>query len=351
MARPNRFDFLNPQKYYMRIYRNVYQLLSFGVSAIFLVLVLLSLIFDKIRLSLFFGLILVGFANLVMNSIFRKKFLDALVELEWVLSKPDETGKRTPIRSDLPDVRRPGALDRMVDQIEQAINNEYNARLLRTQAEIHALQSQINPHFLYNTLETIRSQAIVQHVPEIEEMAEALATLFRYGISSQGEMSTLAKELKCVENYFVIQQHRFSGRYQMVKMVEESNEMLMKCQIPILTLQPIIENAIVHGLESKLDPGTITIRAEMTQTYVYIQISDNGVGMSEETLDKLNHRLDVEENISIDGLHPDDHKGSGIAMINVNQRIKHFFGKEFGISVTSTLGVGTSVDITLPNRQ
>ncbi len=351
MARPNRFDFLNPQKYYMRIYRNLYQILSFGVSAAFLALAILTLLLDKIRISLFIGLILAGLANLVMNSIFRKKFLDALVELEWVLSRPGETGKRTSVRLDLPSPRKSGPLDRMVDQIEKAINNEYNSQLLRTQAEIHALQSQINPHFLYNTLETIRSQAIVQNVPEIEEMAEALATLFRYGISSQGEMSTLAKELKCVDNYFVIQQHRFSGRYQMVKIVDESNEMLMKCQIPILTLQPIIENAIVHGLESKLDPGTITIRAEITQSHVYIQINDNGVGMPEEVLDRLNHRLDVEENICLDEPNQTHHRSNGIALINVNQRIKHFFGKSYGLSVTSTMGVGTSVSITLPNRQ
>lgn len=350
MARPDRFDFLNSQKYYMRLYRNLYQFLSFGVSAIFLVLALLTLLIDKIRLSLFIGLILVGCANLVMNTIFRKKFLDALVELEWVLSKPRETGKFTSVRSNFAGQKRTRPLDRMVDQIERAINNEYNAQLLKTQAEIHALQSQINPHFLYNTLETIRSQAIIRHVPEIEEMAEALATLFRYGISSQGEMSTLAKELKCVENYFIIQQHRFSGRYQLVMLVDGTDEILMKCQIPILTLQPIIENAIVHGLESKLDPGTITIRTELTQSHVYIQIFDNGVGMSDDDVARLNHRLDIEENISLDEANQSDHRSSGIALINVNQRIKHFFGHEYGLSVTSTLGVGTSVDITLPNR-
>lgn len=351
MARSDRFDFLNPQKYYMRIYRNLYQLLSFAVSAIFFSLAVFALFFDKISIGLLIGLILAALANLVMNSIFRKKFLDALVELEWVLSKPGETGKRTSVRSDLPGRKKSGPLDRMVDQIERVINNEYNAQLLKTQAEIHALQSQINPHFLYNTLETIRSQAIIRQVPEIEEMSEALATLFRYGISSQGEMSTLAKELKCVENYFIIQQHRFKGRYQMVKLVDESNELLMKCQIPILTLQPIIENAIVHGLESKLEPGTITIRAEMTQSHIYVQIFDNGVGMPEEVLAKLNHRLDVEENIRLEEPDQNDHRSSGIALTNVNQRIKHFFGHSYGLSVTSTPGVGTTVDITLPNRQ
>jgi len=125
----------------------------------------------------------------------------------------------------------------------------------------------------------------------------------------------------------------------------------MNCRMPILSIQPIIENAIVHGLESKLEPGTITIHAEMTSTHVYIQIYDDGIGMPVDVLEALNKRLDVGEAVSIEPENRSRNSGTGIALINVNQRIKHFFGNEYGLSVSSTLGMGTFVDIVLPNRQ
>lgn len=342
-----------PPRYYMRRFRLIYLFLSTSVSLALILLAALTYNNHPVSVRIFWGLIFASILNLGSSLLIKIKILDVLVELEFVLSDSTLMSRNDKtLRHPSFHVRKkPSALETMVEQIEKTINNEYTSQLLRTQAEIHALQSQINPHFLYNTLETIRSQAIVRQVPEIEEMAEALATIFRYGISSQGEMSTLSKELKCADNYLLIQQYRFSGRYQVVKDIDESDEMLMKCKMPILTIQPIIENAIVHGLERKLGQGIVTIRAESTDTHLYIQIYDNGIGMSQETLEKLNNRLDLNETLLTASDNQAPNSGSGIALINVNQRIKHFFGKEYGISVASTIDIGTFVDIVLPNVQ
>ncbi|MDD2534771.1 MAG: histidine kinase [Eubacteriales bacterium] len=336
---------------YMLSFRKIYLFSNAGISLFLIILAVITYLKHSMSLVIIVGLVLISMLNVGIGVFVKLKLLDVLVELEQVLADSDPTRKVNALRKKIPEKKNPGALDRMVIQIENSINTVYTSQLLRTQAEIHALQNQINPHFLYNTLETIRSQAIISKVPEIEEMSEALATIFRYEISSQGEMSTLAKELKCADDYLLIQQYRFKGRYKIIKAIDSSNEDLMKCRVPILTIQPILENAIVHGLEKKLDTGTITIRAEMTDAHIFIQISDDGIGMSEEVLEQLNKKLDSGDTLGYEPENRSKDSGSGIALLNVNQRIKHFFGNEYGLSVLSTVDVGTFVDIVLPNKQ
>ncbi|MHC1770560.1 MAG: sensor histidine kinase [Flexilinea sp.] len=238
-------------------------------------------------------------------------------------------------------------VERLIFCVKTALQNNYTSQMLKSQAEVHALQSQINPHFLYNTLETIRSHAIVQKSTEIAEMTEALATLFRYSISQPGEMTSFAEELENVDNYLTIQRYRFPDKFSVVKKIED--EEIFKYRLPILTIQPIIENAIHHGLETKLGVGTITIRAFSTQTRLVIMIEDDGSGISEERLREIDTALhekpkagDMAVEIS------SARKKAGIALINVNRRIQFYFGQEYGIHVYSTQGVGTTVELSLP---
>jgi two-component system sensor histidine kinase YesM len=224
--------------------------------------------------------------------------------------------------------------------------NNYMEQILSAQAEIYALQSQINPHFLYNTLETIRSHAVDEKQLEIAEMTEALSRIFRYSISRPGEITTFTEEIYNVDRYMLIQQYRFRGRFKLIKQFDEDKEDFMQYKMPILTIQPIVENAIYHGLEPKKGQGTVIIRAYITQSRFVINISDDGTGMDAQTLEKLQNAMML--GIEAVPVKKKDKNSMGIALVNVNQRIKWLFGKQYGLDVTSTQGVGTMVEITLP---
>lgn len=214
--------------------------------------------------------------------------------------------------------------------------------ILYKQAELDALQSQINPHFLYNTLDSIRGHALTEGAEDIADMTEALSTFFRYSISNRNNMVTLNEELENAQNYFMIQQFRFNNRFrlQIFPFPQEIGEV---CFLPKMTLQPILENTILHGMEQKIGPGTISIRVVGTDNRTVITISDDGTGMSEETLLRLQAKLQNDEPVPLRRT-----KGNGIALPNANRRIKLLFGKEYGMRIMSTLGLGTDVEITLP---
>ncbi len=236
-------------------------------------------------------------------------------------------------------------IDRLIAMFRTVIKSDYDSRILKTQAEIHALQSQINPHFLYNTLETIRSEALTQNCGEIAEMTEALATLFRYSISRPGDMATMAQELENVENYLLIQQYRFPEKFEVVKHIEDAE--VLHCRLPVLTIQPLVENAIHHGLETVVGTGKLTIRAFRTQQYMVVSISDNGCGMSPERLKQVREAMESDEDdATLSSI--DSRKKAGIALINVSRRIRFYFGPEYGLRIFSTEGVGTTVELTLP---
>jgi two-component system sensor histidine kinase YesM len=234
-------------------------------------------------------------------------------------------------------------INMFLSEIKDATDREYTAQILRNQAELKALQGQINPHFLYNTLEAIRSKALLENVEDIAKMAKALATLFRYCISKHGDMVSLEDELNNLDNYLLIQKYRFNNKYEVQKIYEE-NEKLLSYRLPKMTIQPIVENAIMHGLQSKIGKGVIKINIIETETMLNIKISDNGVGIGEERLDFLNKTLQENEETSEES----DPNNMGIALSNVNKRIKLCFGDIYGITVYSTLGLGTDVEIIIP---
>ena len=236
-------------------------------------------------------------------------------------------------------------LKKLLSYIERILRSSYDSEILKSQAEIHALQSQINPHFLYNTLETIRSQAVIKGVSSIEEMTEALADIFRYSISRPGEMATLRAEIENIDRYLVIQRYRFPNKFRFLKMVEEDR--LLDCRIPVLTLQPLVENALHHGLEMKMGSGTVGLRVVGTQDRIIVIVSDDGLGMTRQRLDEISRALDLEEESAIHT----ERKGrshSGIALLNVHRRIRFYFGKQYGLRLYSAEQVGTNAVLTLP---
>jgi two-component system sensor histidine kinase YesM len=212
-------------------------------------------------------------------------------------------------------------------------------------AEYLALQNQINPHFLYNTLEGIRSEALIEGIDSVAEMTEALATFFRYTISNLDRLVTLEEELENIENYTKIQKFRFGNRLELKVIFRGEKEEILKLMMPKLTLQPIIENSIFHGVERKVGKGTIELRLTKTSDRLHIVISDDGLGMDAEKLQELNERL---KGTSLSYLKDEMNKRGGIALVNVNNRIRLIYGDEYGIYVYSRKNAGTDVHVTLP---
>ncbi|MFT3849078.1 MAG: sensor histidine kinase [Propionivibrio sp.] len=232
-------------------------------------------------------------------------------------------------------------------KIGHLLDNQEVNRLSNRQAQYLALQNQINPHFLYNTLEAIRGDALSMGMRDIAAITEALATFFRYTISNMDNLVSLEEELGNAENYFAIQNYRFGERISMQVTLEVGSEAAVDYMIPKLTLQPIIENAIIHGLEGQVGPGKVSVDIATDGSRLLIDVKDDGIGMSEDVLEGLSRRL-----VSPDAAaHRDEKHRGGIALANVNNRIKLLFGEQYGLRVSSIEGTGTSVEIQLPVKR
>lgn len=235
---------------------------------------------------------------------------------------------------------------RQFEAMNRILKSPQMMDLNKRQAQYLALQNQINPHFLYNTLESIRGEALIAGLDSVADMTEALAKFFRYTITKVENLVSVEEELDNCETYFHIQKYRFGDRLQLhVDCEAEDWEEIRNCRMPKLTLQPILENSIIHGTELKIGTGNLRIQFERTENRLIIRISDDGVGMDEDTLAKLNRRLGRERN-SI--AWQDEGQKGGIALVNVNNRIHLIFGEEYGMHVYSLPKKGTDVEITIP---
>lgn len=215
----------------------------------------------------------------------------------------------------------------------------------KRQAQYLALQNQINPHFLYNTLDSIRSEAIIAKLDSVADMTEALALFFRYTISKVENLVSVEEELQNCETYFRIQQYRFGERLSLrIDCDPAERDYIYRCRLPKLTMQPILENGIIHGTEQKLGTGHLTISLELTDKRLLIRISDDGVGMDSATLARLNGRFGQQSA----QIYNQEKQTGGLALVNVDNRIRLLFGEEYGLHVFSLPDCGTDVEITLP---
>ena len=235
-----------------------------------------------------------------------------------------------------------------IQRLDSLIDRQNIMQLSTKQAEFLALQNQINPHFLYNTLESIRGDALAAGNRSIADITEALSTFFRYTITETRDLVTIGEELENVNNYFVIQQYRFGDKLVMRVSIPDDREDIMKIQCPKLFLQPIIENAIFHGLERRTENGLLTIHIEKVDEDLHVDISDNGTGIPEDTLSELNKSLSRVSVGAIMETRPAGGKKGGIALKNVCRRIKLLFGEQYGIHISSIVGIGTKVEVVLP---
>jgi len=233
--------------------------------------------------------------------------------------------------------------NRMIGRIRDLINDNYHMQLRRKEAELLALQSQINPHFLHNTLESIRMTAEVDDNPEVADMIHLLGKLLRYSVNTRGELVLLADELSHLDSFMRIIDYRYPGKFRMV--LESDFEALRSLRVVKLIFQPIVENAVLYGFDERQGSAmTVAISYELDEENIVFRIRDDGAGMEEHMLRLLQDSMDTPPGAG------ERMRGSGIGLRNVNERIRLFYGEKYGIAVTSILGEGTEVSITLPYR-
>lgn len=233
-----------------------------------------------------------------------------------------------------------GGLNEMAKELEAYIKKVYVAEIRQRDAELTALKSQIKPHYLYNTLEVIRMTALEHEDKETARMVESLSKQLKYLIGVSGDMVPLKREIENIREYFYIMRIRYENRIQLEVSVDED---VMEASIIKLSLQPIVENAVKHGLRPKKGNGTVRIEAHRQEGHLEVTVMDDGAGMGEETLKNLNDSLGQEEMgvLTTDGW---EHVG----IKNAYDRIRKNFGPEYGLEIMSTEGTGTIVVYTLP---
>ncbi|MFC4099327.1 cache domain-containing sensor histidine kinase [Paenibacillus xanthanilyticus] len=222
----------------------------------------------------------------------------------------------------------------MLETINALIRENYAKQLAINESEYKALQAQINPHFLYNTLESINWMAKANRQPDISAMVTALGRLLRGIISRKEPLITIEEEMRIVRNYATIQQIRFGDR---LRLHIEGDEQLAGCYIPKLTVQPVIENAIQHALEAMSAPCDIALAFIAGESHITICVTDNGPGIDEATLAAIREGRVVS-------------KGTGIGLSNIRERIRLMFGEEYGVEIEPGAEAGTTVRIRVPYR-
>ena len=223
------------------------------------------------------------------------------------------------------------SFEHMVVQIKELVEKVRQEEITLRKTELKALQAQINPHFLYNTLDAIAWLCEEERHKDAVEMVNSLAKLFRISISRGHELITIEKEMQHAKSYLKIQNFRYKNQFTYSFDVDEEclNYLCNK-----ITLQPIIENAIYHGIDRMVDEGKINIGIHQKGDKIIFTVEDNGVGMTEEQCEEI--------------LHKDAGDRVGIGIKNVNDRIKIYFGEEYGLTIQSELDEGTRVTISMP---
>lgn len=239
-----------------------------------------------------------------------------------------------------------GLLDKqfniMTNRLNILINENYIQQIEKKEAELNALQLQINPHFLYNTLESISAIAAVNDCYEICSISQKLGEMFRYNINSiKSEFVPLRDEIEHIKNYIFIQKIRFEDRFEVTYDIPDP---FLDCKVIKFILQPIIENALIHGLEDKLGKGRILISAKVNEDILCLMVEDDGVGIPSEKVEQMNAEFNEI------GTNPNQKENSkrSIGLRNVNTRIKLVNGNKYGITIRSKLLEGTIVTISLP---
>ncbi len=246
-------------------------------------------------------------------------------ELEMGQVSPSDFGPECPRTDEIGELQNDFKM--MLQKIDTLIRENYTKQLIIKDSQLKALQAQINPHFLYNTLDSMNWLAKANKQHQISLMAEALGNLLRKTIGKSEQVIAIGEEIELVEDYITIQKARFGDRLDFFLSIPEQYRQF---KIPKMSLQPIVENSINYGLEKMLGVCRITVQTMMTEGRLYIEINDNGPGID----------LKMIQGIQTGMIEP---QGSGIGLKNINDRLRLIFGNEFGIIIQAKPGHGTRV--------
>lgn len=274
------------------------------------------------------------FVTILAGGIFSKLFSKPANDLAKAMQKfENDTDKFVfePIEGTAEITSLTESFEHMVLQIQELVEKVRQEEISLRKTELKALQAQINPHFLYNTLDAIAWMCEEERHKDAVEMVNALARLFRISISRGHELISIEKEIEHAKSYLKIQNFRYKNQFTYDFEVDDT---CLSYLCNKITLQPIIENAIYHGIDRMVDEGRIEIRIFPDHEKIVFEVEDNGVGMTEEQCQEI--------------LQKDSGDKAGIGIKNVNDRIKIYFGEEYGITIRSELDEGTCVTITMP---
>jgi two-component system, sensor histidine kinase YesM len=229
----------------------------------------------------------------------------------------------------------------MLDKIQSLIFEVYETRLKRADSEFKALQAQINPHFLYNSLESINCLAQIHEVNDISEMIRGLGNVFRYSMRQDDQYVILEEEISHVKNYVLLQAVRYDDKFRIEYDIPKE---LLKMRVIKFILQPLVENSISHGMQGISENGIIRIKARCKEDNLSISVSDNGLGIKKNRLREIKSYLYS----SIDSLSQVDTENKSIGILNIHLRIRLCFGNKYGVHILSKQGAGTKVTVSIP---
>ena len=290
-----------------------------------------------IRNASYLLMITVFFIAVLMALLFSRYIANPIMKLRKLMKEAENGNFNVRFNSKFSDEigQLGNSFNTMVYKIEELISVVQSQEKVKRKAEIEVLQAQIKPHFLYNTLDTIQWMAQELKAHEIVELVNSLTNLLRIGLNKGKEVIELRQEIKHVESYLIIQKIRYEDKVQYRIEVDEN---ILSLHVIKLTLQPLVENAIYHGIKEIHGKGEIRIKGWLDENKVHLQVIDNGAGIEPDKLSRINAMLKTSaKNANI-----------GYGVVNVNDRIKLNFGDSYGLHFTSVLGQGTTVDIWLP---
>jgi len=236
-------------------------------------------------------------------------------------------------------------IDKMEEMTSHVVTTQarlYEAELSKKQAEFSALQSQINPHFLYNTLNCISSIGLEYGSKEIAQMTSSMSKIFRYSIE-KSELVLISEEVQCIKAYLNIISIRYENKFSLEVKVDDQ---LLGMKTPKMILQPIVENSVYHGLESMDAGGRLCVSGRIDENGdICFQVTDTGKGIDQEELERIKAKLHMEYSERA----KTSLEGKNIGLSNINNRIKLLFGEGYGVEIESQLGRGTTVMVKIPS--
>jgi two-component system sensor histidine kinase YesM len=225
--------------------------------------------------------------------------------------------------------------NKMLNEIKKLMEDVKNQEIQKRKAEIETLQAQINPHFLSNTLNTVKWLASAQKADNIEAIVSSLIQLLSVSMGKGEEFITIRQEIEYIKSYITIQEYRYYDKFKVVFDIEED---IFDCRILKFLIQPLVENSIIHGTKSKMEQELIVIKGFRYDNVLKITVTDNGVGIPAEKLSRL----------ITSGQEDRKHSFSGIGINNVNDRIRMYFGPSYGLQIESVPNLYTTVELTVP---